>query len=460
MCGIWAVLNKHATGFNGIDVDHMKAMAILTSLRGDHSSGLFVVGRDAKKLSMIVKMASDPFGIFHSTNFDSIHKAMVEGEVVVGHGRYATKGKINAKNAHPFREGNITLVHNGTTDLVSTEKDVKVDSHVLCQNISKVGVEQALKDLGQNYSNAYAIMLHDSETGKIYIARNASRPLHYMETTSAFYVMSDADHLALFKAKYQTGGGLIKSFGTEEIYSFDVAKRAFDQETVSVKKVYTFPVTTPSSRETYYNGWERGGGGYVPEDWHKNANGVWQPKKTYLVKPDPTPEPAPMSHYPYAKGDTIEFEVMSVGDMPQASTMYAYEAVDFLTTPTRVIFYTNKFLPEHVGRFGTATVANIHKYPDGHKVQVRYKEIVWESEDTESPSNETVTTFTGDKLFKSTWVAACDKLQCETCRGKLDVAEPEKCVIDEGPPVRGYCQDCVSGMAKEESATSRALGIT
>lgn len=432
MCGIWAMLPKLSAGFNESDVMDMKRMAIITSLRGDHSSGIFTVG-DPYKPPRILKTVGDPFGIFHAVNFPSYSKSIVkEGKAVVGHGRLATKGAITAKNAHPFKEGHITLVHNGTTDLVSTDKEIEVDSHVLCQEIQKDGVETALINLAETYSNAYAVVVHDAKEGKLYFARNSSRPLHFTQNNHMFYFMSDYDHLNLFKMKYQPGCDPIKQIPCEEVNVFDLKSLSFEKEAIQVKKQW--PV---QSWKGYGKSYEHG---YEGDDM---VDGVWKPK-TYPVPQ--TTEPAKTKIATYSKGNRVDFEVMTIETVtltPHPS--YKYNCLDFEEPRNKIVFFTNKELAVQ-GRYGNAPCSNTVHSTTGNVTYVRFREVAWEPVDL-----PTVQLANMKEMLEDDWDKLCDAQHCEVCRGKADKLYPEDCLVNHGPPMKLYCAACVKEMVAMKS---------
>ncbi|AUG88431.1 glutamine amidotransferase [Vibrio phage Vp_R1] len=99
----------------------------------------------------------------------------------IGHNRYATMGEINSKNAHPFRHGDITMVHNGTLIDQSSLPDhtlFEVDSENICYSINKIGAAETIKNL----EGAFTLIWHDASDETLHIIRNDERPFHLAET--------------------------------------------------------------------------------------------------------------------------------------------------------------------------------------------------------------------------------------------------------------------------------------
>jgi len=96
----------------------------------------------------------------------------------MGHGRFATQGAINAENAHPFTEGHITLVHNGTISnfksLQGTEYgQYEVDSQLVARLIADKGAEEIIPKV----FGAYVFIWYDHKERTLNLVRNHSRPL-------------------------------------------------------------------------------------------------------------------------------------------------------------------------------------------------------------------------------------------------------------------------------------------
>ncbi|MSE24831.1 hypothetical protein GKC32_10305, partial [Lactobacillus curvatus] len=67
--------------------------------------------------------------------------------VLMGHNRWATKGKINERNAHPFEHDHIIGAHNGTLrnqHLLPNHLDFEVDSDNIFHAMSTIGVDATI----------------------------------------------------------------------------------------------------------------------------------------------------------------------------------------------------------------------------------------------------------------------------------------------------------------------------
>lgn len=183
MCGIVGTHTADKQGFFAADKDGLKQMMIINSIRGSHSTGFFGVDKnfDHKSKVNIVKSIGSPYMLYDWKECDTFFSRMIQDfGTVVGHGRYATMGKIDAETAHPFTEGHITLVHNGVINNFNMLHDRKkhdhitVDSHLIAHMISEEGAENVLP----NVRGAFVFVWWDSVNGTLNITRNKERPLY------------------------------------------------------------------------------------------------------------------------------------------------------------------------------------------------------------------------------------------------------------------------------------------
>src|SRR3990167_10371996 len=113
MCGIVALISKSQSGLWRAQAELFTHMLRLDTIRGDDSTGVFGVS-GAGNVD-IVKGDCDGYVFTRSKNYAKFESKISRAyKVIVGHNRSATRGDVTALNAHPFYEGNIVLVHNGT----------------------------------------------------------------------------------------------------------------------------------------------------------------------------------------------------------------------------------------------------------------------------------------------------------------------------------------------------------
>jgi hypothetical protein len=201
MCGIVGfITDEAAIGASNRRKWLIQAL-IADSLRGTDGTGAFFVGHKHDGAADWCKQGSHVYdfldtkvaGQRFNQNFDKIRCA-------IGHNRSATVGKSSTDNSHPFQEGPITLVHNGTLHGTGTlpksqhQLDgVNVDSHVITHNLAEHSAEEVISKL----SGAFALVWHDARDGSINVVRNSDRPLHLMRAKCerTILIASEADML-------------------------------------------------------------------------------------------------------------------------------------------------------------------------------------------------------------------------------------------------------------------------
>lgn len=169
MCGIIG-------GFGALYKKEETAVAELLfvdSLRGVDSTGLATITWNQE-----VKISKS---LGNGGDFLANHQGVFSGKALIGHNRYATKGKVSIFNAHPFQYGNITGVHNGTLisqSLLPDYQNFVVDSENIYYSMHKIGIKETLEKL----YGAYALVWYDKGSNSVNMARNSERPLHYCFT--------------------------------------------------------------------------------------------------------------------------------------------------------------------------------------------------------------------------------------------------------------------------------------
>lgn len=178
---------------------------IVDSLRGEHSTGVCAVYKGEMEPA-IVKQVGDPFELFNDKRFD---KALLPAKrVLIGHNRYATMGKINKYNAHPFHYRHVYGAHNGTLRMwhnLEGHRDFEVDSQALFNHISMYGVVDAIN----NIQGAWALVWWDSDKEELNFLRNDQREFFIAveDNSQRIYWASEYDMLQLVlnrnNVKYQ-----------------------------------------------------------------------------------------------------------------------------------------------------------------------------------------------------------------------------------------------------------------
>lgn len=188
MCGIVGVFGNVSVQ----DEKVFKELLIVGQLRGNHSTGAMAVKR-ANNEVVVAKAVGTPDQLLDMKQFDKVMAG--NQRFLLGHNRYATQGKVNHANAHPFNFDHVTGVHNGSLrnyTQLDGYGEFPVDSQVLYHHISKHG----LRDAVDNFSGAAALVWWDSKENEVNIWKNSERPLSWGLTASgAIYIASEFEML-------------------------------------------------------------------------------------------------------------------------------------------------------------------------------------------------------------------------------------------------------------------------
>lgn len=217
MCGIVGMVTSKDHGFISSEQRIFSQLLWANTLRGNDSTGIFGVNKYGNLDYVKTKghagtlMSSREYKEFDDNIFSDYH-------MVVGHNRKATKGWVNDENAHPFVEGNLALVHNGTlTNHHSlTKETVEVDSHAILHSIVERGYEETLKDI----QGAFTLAWYDSNDKTLRVIRNDQRPLFIASTVGAWYFASEKGMLEWILGREQVTISEMEECTPGTLYSF------------------------------------------------------------------------------------------------------------------------------------------------------------------------------------------------------------------------------------------------
>lgn len=215
MCGIVGFITENKLKGEDARQKFLTQGLIVDTLRGTDSTGVYAVGHESlyKDLSAGTwweKHATDGFGFTETKEYKDNFSVLTDYRAVVGHNRAATMGGYGSDSAHPFEEGPITLVHNGTlnfSDGLKTPmrqlKGVTVDSHAICHNLAR----HDAVDVVENLNGAFTLVWHDARDDSINIVRNDERPLHMGvgQNGKTLFFMSEASMLAMLDSRLRLG---------------------------------------------------------------------------------------------------------------------------------------------------------------------------------------------------------------------------------------------------------------
>lgn len=243
-------------GFISQERDMFWAMMLLNSMRGAHSTG--IAGVDHSGDVDIMKSVGGPESFSSWKESDRFFERIVTRYVaVLGHGRYATRGTIKAPNAHPFEEGNITLIHNGTmTNFDRAEKDYKKINNTkrkfetdteLC---AAIAANDGVGELIKSYDGGYAFIIYDKENMTFTVTRNNERPLFMFRRKyrDMYYLSSDKAVFAYLQERFNIQGEVLE-FAAHHKYVFTLGEKDFTKEPMSITGgkygAYTYQSSPP-----------------------------------------------------------------------------------------------------------------------------------------------------------------------------------------------------------------------
>lgn len=225
MCGLFAVIGS---GVNKDDLEFIKELAYVSGLRGLDGTGV-VQGRAYEHHRSHEVFKQDVEVGYFMYHQNQLHRRKVMDNLadnfMLGHVRATTVGASNLENTHPFEFKNLIGMHNGTLTNDEFTEPAKAagstDSEVMFSKMNDEGILPVLKRVNDNNTtSAYAIMVYDKNTGKIIIARNSKRPLHYAFNTKrrVMYIASEAGMLAWLLGRNGIETTKVTSFAVETLY--------------------------------------------------------------------------------------------------------------------------------------------------------------------------------------------------------------------------------------------------
>ena len=224
-----------------------EGMLIVDVIRGKDSTGVAIIKRHSHD---IVKKVGVPHELFDSIKYQNAMKGV--NQILIGHNRFATTGKVNALNAHPFETENLIGVHNGTLEnkyVFDKNSNYGTDSEALYNAIDEQGVKEAIGKA----SGAYALIWYDKQAKTLNFLRNDQRPL-FIASNKGNTTIFGASELWMVHAIAQREGmeiDKVEALPIDKHFIFDMPVK--DTDAFSKPKVMDVKCATPLAqfKQTY-----------------------------------------------------------------------------------------------------------------------------------------------------------------------------------------------------------------
>lgn len=289
MCGIVGGVNYESTAITQTGLNIILQMLHADAVRGMHGTGLYAVDKEGS--NMRIRVGGPPYELVGSKEFEKYTKFVQQKFVrfMVGHNRFATRGSHTTEHAHPFRDGHITMVHNGTLDSfghLPDAKDYQVDSEAICHAFAVDGVEKTIKTL----KGAWTLVWWDNKAQTLNFLRNSKRPLWIAphKTDHSMFFASEGHMLQWILQRNNWDYKEIKQLPENQWWSFPLG-----DSKPNVKELHGAKETAYD--EQYWEAWKQArdlcG---INSDVSTDSNIIpFQQKKTYPVAPLPVSTQTP-----------------------------------------------------------------------------------------------------------------------------------------------------------------------
>lgn len=202
MCGLFGMIGS---GINEKDRNFLKALAKMSILRGEHSTGIFAASpgseKDKRRMKKMVLNSYDFIKTDENSRDPLINKNHTS-TLFMGHTRWATVGAVDFDSAHPFDVGNFVGAHNGTLIEPWSFHEKKSDSLLMFEEMQKHGINPVLDKM--EYDSAWAVSIYSKQRKTLTLARNDHRDLAiaFNEDRAVMYWASESGMLEYLGHRY------------------------------------------------------------------------------------------------------------------------------------------------------------------------------------------------------------------------------------------------------------------
>lgn len=180
MCGIIGIYGEGVNKWQNPKKNFILDGLYVDAVRGYDSTGIALLPRNPKDHVNIYKRDLSGYDFIQQKHTNRLVGLLDQSIGIIGHNRSATRGAPSDRNAHPFRHGRITLVHNGTVSNADRLVDKKehpdgcvVDSEFVAHALSL----ESANDILPRLQGGYSLVWFDSEERSLNFARNDSKPM-------------------------------------------------------------------------------------------------------------------------------------------------------------------------------------------------------------------------------------------------------------------------------------------
>lgn len=251
MCGLIGYFTSH---FIDKDKNAFIDLLLMSQVRGLDSTGIIRLVQSDNKKSLYFdheKEAVTASQFLYDRKYGIFHPKQKKSELygILAHVRAATKGTVSEKNAHPFVNGKVVGMHNGTIHgWFEGSSKYDTDSEAIYALIAEFGIEEGLKKVNAAQGKvAYALQFYDHKTGDIHFIRNSERPLYmgWEKLTDTYMVASEKVFLKYVEEKYNFHFDRIILLAESKLYTLHkIGAHGFNfsEKTLDVKPKYVPPL--------------------------------------------------------------------------------------------------------------------------------------------------------------------------------------------------------------------------